>query len=404
MRLIKRYKVLGLIACIGFVLAACGDDDSSKTNDGRGTPGEVDLSAPVRVNIDEDVPRWLSGFNLFSWSQEDGFIFHDDVVPYDLNTPLFSDYALKSRGIYVPEGTSIQYDDNDILEFPEGTLILKTFYFSDDIRVPDEDNRLIETRILILEKTGWKAYPYIWNEEQTDAYLDVTGQNFEVELVDLQGKTRHASYRVPSRNDCQQCHIRKDDETSKHEAFLPIGPKARHLNRDYAYVDGTKNQLEYMEARGILSGLPAIDEVDKAFDFSIVENDGVDSLVGDTETLNKAAVDYLDVNCAHCHSPTGVQGVSSQLFLNHDYDESELKSGICKQPGSSGPTGGNKYDIVPGSADESILYYRIHTEVPGSMMPILARSLEHTDGTELVKAWIDNMPTNDKCPPSESDD
>src|SRR5699024_5628849 len=100
-------------------------------------------------------------------------------------------------------------------------------------------------------------------------------------------------------------------------------------------------------------GLPAIDEVDKAFDFHIVEEDGVASLEDDA--LKQAAVDYLDINCAHCHSPTGVQGISSQLFLNHDYDGTDHKRGVCKIPGSAGgATGGNSYDIVPGSAEESI--------------------------------------------------
>lgn len=397
MRFPTRYKQLWLVACLGLMFAACGDDNDGKPND---KPGEVDLSAPVHVDLDADTPKWLSSYNLFTWSQEDGFSFHEDLVPYDLNTALFSDYALKSRAIYVPEGTSIQYDDNDILDFPEGTLILKTFYFSDDIRVPDKDNRLIETRVLILEKSGWNAYPYIWNEEQTDAYLDVKGKNFQIELVDPQGETRHARYRVPSRNDCGQCHLRKNLETGVNETFMPIGPKARHLNRDYDFADGTKNQLEYMKERGILTGMPSIDQVDRAFDFSIVEEDGPDSL-GD-EALHKAAVDYLDVNCAHCHAPTGVQGISSQFFLNHDYDGLDRHRGICKTPGSAGgATGGNEFDIVPGSAEESILYYRIHTEVQGDMMPVIARSIEHTDGTDLVKAWIDNMPINDKCPPGD---
>ena len=41
---------------------------------------------------------------------------------------------------------------------------------------------------------------------------------------------------------CKQCHQFKADADSN-AVFVPIGPKARHLNRDYAYADGTMNQL-----------------------------------------------------------------------------------------------------------------------------------------------------------------
>ncbi len=51
------------------------------------------------------------------------------VIPYDLNTPLFSDYAHKLRTIWMPPGMAAIYDANATFEFPVGTVITKTFYY-----------------------------------------------------------------------------------------------------------------------------------------------------------------------------------------------------------------------------------------------------------------------------------
>ena len=37
--------------------------------------------------------------------------------------------------------------------------------------------------------------------------------------------------------------------------MVPIGPKARHLNRDFAYVEGTANQLTHWTKIGALTGV-----------------------------------------------------------------------------------------------------------------------------------------------------
>src|ERR1019366_2934170 len=49
------------------------------------------------------------------------------VVPYDLNTPLFSDYATKYRYVWMPPGTSATYSDTEAVDFPVGTIFSKTF-------------------------------------------------------------------------------------------------------------------------------------------------------------------------------------------------------------------------------------------------------------------------------------
>ena len=395
MSMLRIFAAVPLAASLLF--AACGDESTNPVD----VAPEVDLTQPVHVDIDAPAPPYLSSYNLFEYTPEGGFVFHDGVVPYDMNTALFTDYALKSRAIYIPEGETIGYDDNHILDFPVGTLILKTFYYAEDLRKPTENLRLVETRVLVRHADGWRANPYVWNEEQTQAVLTPIGAVTSQTFIGLDGESVTTNYLVPQRNQCQTCHSRQADDGV--ETFLPIGPRARYLNRDHDYgADGVHNQLEYLESLGMLTGLPPIEEVPQAYDFKQIEQEG---LAGrDPEEIETAARDYLDINCAHCHSPSGVQGITSQLFLNHD-STSRFNLGICKRPGSAGNgTNGYDYDIVPSDPDTSILHYRISTVTPGQMMPLLGRSLQHKEGVELVHAWIAQMEVDSNCPPQDFGD
>ena len=345
---------------------------------------------PVVVDTSMRPPDRLSHMRVLDWNIAAGRIDYNAlVVPYDLNTPLFTDYALKARAIYLPPGEAITYNADDVLTFPVGTVIVKTFYFPADLRQPDQDLTVIETRVLIHTPFGWEAWPYVWNDEQTDAELRVGGETRAITFIDAQGASQTANYLVPQRNQCRSCHERNVGADGG-SALTPIGPAARHLNRDYAYPEGTQNQLTYLAERGMLEGLPAdMASVPAAYDFTEVEARGLDAIApGD---LERAARDYLDINCAHCHDPRGIQGVTSQLFLNHDITEA-FNLGVCKRPGSAGAgTGGLTYDLVPGDPDNSILVFRVETTEVGAMMPLVGRSLQHTRGAELVRAWVAAM-------------
>ncbi len=107
----------------------------------------------------------------------------DGVIPYHLNTPLFTDYAEKLRFVKVPAGAKLQYNDSAVFDFPVGSSLIKTFYYPNDFRDPSKGRRLIETRLLIHEAGGWKTLPYIWNKEQTDAILDVAGETTNIPML-----------------------------------------------------------------------------------------------------------------------------------------------------------------------------------------------------------------------------
>ncbi len=362
--------------------AACGGDDDG--DDGGG----VDLTLPVNVVLDGPAPQRLSEWNLFAWDPVAGAVDWNDtgarMVPYDLNSALFSDYALKYRAVYVPPGASATYDAELAFDLPVGTVIVKNFAFPADFRSPAADITMIETRLLVHAAAGWEPLPYVWDAAQGDAVFTPAGEVRAISFVDAAGATQTSSYLVPQRNQCETCHARKPDP-EQDPFIVPIGIKARHIHRE--------GQLERMVELGLLTGAPPAGEIRAAYDFRPVEDGGVAAIP--PAELDTATRDYLDINCAHCHAPDGVQGITSQLFLNHTNTD-QFRLGVCKRPGSAGAgTGGFEFDIVPGSPDTSILYFRVETELVGAMMPLIGRSLVHQRGAELIHAWIAAMPADD---------
>ncbi|AEI47563.1 SO2930 family diheme c-type cytochrome [Runella slithyformis] len=296
----------------------------------------------------------------------------EGVVPYRLNTPLFSDYAEKLRFIQLPAGTTVAYNADRVLDFPVGTAIIKTFYYPNDFRNPAAGRRILETRLLLHEASGWKALEYVWNDDQTDAYLEVAGETKEVSWIHSDGKKRTIQYAMPNLNQCKGCH-------NRNEQMQPIGPSARQLNGDFEYGE-KENQLIHWQKAGLLTGLPALAQVPKA----PVWNDPAS---GSLETRARA---WLDINCAHCHRSDG-PAKTSGLHLN--YDETDATQwGVMKAPVAAGRgSGGRQYSIVPGQPEKSILLYRMESTDPGEMMPELGRKTTHTEGVALVREWIRSL-------------
>ncbi|MDP5169138.1 MAG: hypothetical protein NWR72_02745 [Bacteroidia bacterium] len=298
----------------------------------------------------------------------------EGVVPYSLNSPLFSDYAHKLRFVKLPAGSSVPYNDTEVLQFPVGTTIIKTFYFPHDARDLSKGRRLMETRLLIHEEAGWKALAYHWNADQTDAVLEVAGASAEVKWVDAQGKKQKFTYQMPNVNQCKGCH-------SWDGAMRPIGPSVRQLNGPLEPGYDTVNQLDKWSALGLISDLPADPAaIPRMASYS-------DPKSG---TVAERARAWLDINCAHCHNPHGPASTSGFFLDVHQQDPSVY--GVFKSPVAAGRGSGNfEYDIHPGNPDQSIIVYRIASTDPGIMMPEVGRSLVHAEGVELIKEWIEGM-------------
>lgn len=297
-----------------------------------------------------------------------------DVIPYALNSALFTDYAFKQRFVKIPAGSRVKFNGHDVLNFPDGTVLIKNFYYPADFNRPSENIRILETRLLILESGNWKALPYIWNEEQTEAYLDVAGKTLEVAWKQQDGKLRQIHYSIPNMNQCKGCHLRGD-------RVMPIGPTARQLNGEYEYKSGTKNQLVYWQEAGLLENMPPINSVTRLASYE-----------DPSQTINDRARAWLEINCAHCHRADGPAKNSGLHLLADETNLSKL--GVGKAPVAAGKgSGGLLYGIVPGKPEESILQFRIESVHPGIMMPELGRSITHEEGVALVRQWILDMKT-----------
>jgi uncharacterized repeat protein (TIGR03806 family) len=296
------------------------------------------------------------------------------VIPYDINSALFSNYAEKMRFIKLPDGSKANYTKKGALDFPKGTVIIKNFYYENDFRQPGLGRRILETRLLVHEENGWTAYPYVWNNEQTEAFYDVAGDVKKVSYINASGKRIHIDYIIPNKNQCKGCHIRGN-------TMQPIGPTAAQLNRSHTYKTGKQNQLSYWQQHGLLNGLPALETIDK-----------FPSIDDRSQSLDARARAYLDVNCGTCHHPAGPANTSG-LFLHYDQDAS-IELGIMKSPVAAGRgAGSHSFDIVPGKPHKSILSFRMQTNDPGIAMPELGREQIHTEGVKLINEWIKKMKT-----------
>ena len=389
---------LWLLLALGPLLSACDP--------------QVVLPSP------EDYPQRLSEWRMV-WRDGDGLQVNGEARVYDLNMPLFSDYALKLRTLYLPEGTTATWHPYESFDFPVGTIVTKTFFYpiqekghslkesghtltrhSNWSGAPGEisfkTHRIVETRLLVRQPHGWDALPYVWEGE--DAFLSLTGKVLPLTLDE-----DNFAYVVPSRNECGSCHI--TNHTDKR--VQPIGLKARHLDRTSPTEAETSNQLSAMVAQGWLSGIPDSGEpgtagtqtVGMAGTGTAVRVDGIKarthtvawtqnaSLADPTRSLEDRARSYLDINCGHCHNQFGAADTSGLLLDIATTDP--RKMGQCKPTIAAGRgSGGRLYGIVPGKPDDSILLWRMQTTDPGARMPELGRSLVHNQGVTLIRDWI----------------
>lgn len=345
-----------------FQYTICDGND----NCGNGTVN-ITVSPVVNFELGEVPYATLSEYNFFSGVMKDlnpvlG------VLPYDLNSTLFTDYAHKKRFIWMPEGTKANYNsDFTPLDFPVGSVLIKNFYY-DNVQ-PSNTTFIIETRLMYMTADGWDFAKYVWNDEQTEATFTNAGSFKDIEWIE-NGITNNVSYRVPSRNECFTCH-------NKFGTPVPIGPKPQNLNRDLSYPDGsTSNQLQKMIDVGYLeNNLPT----------SIISTVNWED---ETLDLNLRLRSYLDINCAHCHSEESYCEYRPMRFAFHE-NEDDTNKGVCVQPDTQ--IDGTSHIVVPGNLEASVMRFRVTSIEEQNRMPLLGRTLKHEEGVRLIEEWINSL-------------
>jgi len=327
----------------------------------------ITSSSSVNFDLDSMPFQSLSEYQLFEGELsllEPSF----GVVPYELISSLFTDYAKKKRYIWMPNNTKASYEgDAAMLNFPVGTIIVKNFYY--DNVLPENDTKIIETRLLIRKPEGWIFAEYVWNDAQTEAFLDMNGSYVDIEWTQ-DGETKSTSYRIPSGPECFTCH-------KVQEVAQPIGPKPRNLNKTLEFADGNFNQLEKLIAMGYLeNNVPS--NVSAVPDYRDV-----------SEPLELRARAYLDINCAHCHSE-GTHCDYRPMRLDFESTSDPTNIGVCVSPDTDLGLGLGDI-VIPGDPRNSVLHFRMNSNEPSNRMPLLGRNIIHTEGVALIEQWIENL-------------
>lgn len=290
----------------------------------------------------------LSAYAIFKGNPED-MKPGDGFVLYEPATPLFSDYAEKQRLIKVPEGKKLISKGSGLPSFPEETMLVKTFFYYEDLRDSSKGKRMLETRVMIKKDDRWNMATYQWDEEMSEAYLVRNAVNKKVIRKNLARQIIIINYHIPGKKECKSCHQSGVES-------LPIGLKLRNLNIEVKHDRTQTNQLQYLQSKNILAQ---------------TELSGIATIANwqdSTETILKRSRAYLDANCAHCHNERGM-AFRTDLFLGYEI--------LLEQTGLSA-----KKDLI--------LRF-----MQNGRMPKKGTTIVHKEGVELIQLMMNTKFLND---------
>ncbi len=333
---LKNYSVvtLGLILLI---TSACKKDEHYIN-----TVEIPDFNFPKTITFEHN----LSTYGIYQGAV-------NELVPaiefqlLELSSVLFTDYSQKQRLIKVPSGTQLTRLADGSIDFPDGTILVKTFYYYHDASDPSLGKRIIESRLLIKESNTWNAATYIWNEAQTDATLELNGSDTQVNWIDQNGTNRSTNYHIPTENECMACH-------QVNSSIFPIGPSLRNLNRSVERDGNILNQLDHLQSLGILNSFP-VNQVTQIVDY----NDPLAS-------ISERGRAYLDMNCAHCHNPKGWD-IPAQVDIDFRYELPVDQTGIIYEKD------------------------KISNALTHGKMPFIGTTLKDEEGITLVLQYLESL-------------
>jgi len=279
------------------------------------------------------------------------------AIPYTVNSPLWSDGAGKERWMAIPNGRTINVQQDGDFTFPIGTVLIKTFW---------KNNRRLETRLMVRhDDGGWAGYPYEWNASQTDATLVTGGKTISAGFGD--------TWTIPSQSDCSSCH------TSA--AGFALGPEIIQLNGDGVYP--STNRISNQTAT--LANIGLFSNVGTSVDWANVP--ALPALDDTSASLQNRSRAYLHSNCSHCHRPSGPGRSDADMRFLVAFGSQNMCNEV-PETGSLGITGARV--IRPGDSDRSLVVERMQrTDV--HRMPPLGTSEADATAVATFSAWIDSL-------------
>ncbi len=290
-------------------------------------------------------------------------------LPYEVNTPLWSDASLKRRWFAVPSGGKIAYQAAGPWGFPAGSVFLKHF----DLQT-DEDNpatrRRLETRVLVRDDQGWVyGGSYKWREDGSDADLVINSETEVVEIATSGGGSRQQTWFYPGRQDCLSCHTRQSG------GVLGLHTAQNWRDVFFPQTGVTDNQLRAWNHAGYFQ--PPIDET------ALPGLPRMAAIDDDTASVELRARSYLSSNCAHCHRP-GIAHVLWDARFEIPLDEAGIIDGpVVNRLGVDGAR-----VIAPQDVQRSLLHTRLATATEHYKMPPLAKNVVDGQAVALIEQWI----------------
>ncbi|MBX3743607.1 MAG: PQQ-dependent sugar dehydrogenase [Akkermansiaceae bacterium] len=300
------------------------------------------------------------------------------LIPYDVNSPLWTDGAEKKRWIAIPNnGThntaaeQVTYSETGAWKFPVGTVLVKHFALPVDERNPSIV-KPVETRFFVHGSNGtYYGVTYRWNEAGTDAQLMTTGGSRDMTVTKADGTTRTQRWDFPSRSDCRTCHTTSSDNV--------LGVRSHQLAGDHYYslTGRTSDQLETWNSLGIF-GTSFGSRNPATLPRAVNPHDPHAS-------LDQRVKSYLDANCSHCHHPSGVSANFDATFSTALFAQG-IVGGLINRP----INGQTDKVVDPGNIARSLLHGRF--SVTGTnQMPPLGKNVVDTKAVALVEDWIRSL-------------
>ena len=322
-----------------FLITSCSKNDDDRVSE------YTSIISQETINFEEK----LSQHKIFKGNPSE-LIPNDKFEVLELNSKLFTDYSYKQRLVNIPDGKTIEKTINGELIFPDGTILTKTFFYPYDERDWSKGKKIIETRLEVKEKNTWNIATYVWNDEQTDAFLNMDGKKVSVNWINSDGNNQKIKYEVPSSNQCVLCH-------QSNSEVGPIGPTLKNLNLLVKRNGLNINQLSHLQSTGFLT------------DFSVENIGSITNYEDPNNTLDERFKSYLFINCAHCHNPKGWEESSKKPY-DFRYETSINNMGII------------------GREDK---LYRV---VNNGRMPYLGTTIKHHEGVEIINEYIKFLKDN----------
>lgn len=333
------------------------------------------LKLPATFN--DRVPTLLSDTGAFS--SLTNRIPARGLIPYDLNAPMWSDGAVKSYFMAVPNTARVITPDEQLRlrptsfwKFPEGTVFIKNFDLVVDEIHSNAPRRRLETQFLVRDSSGAVyGMTYKWRPDRSDADLITAGLSENIVITNATGiRTQTWYYASPS--DCLTCHTPG--------AGYVLGVNTRQLNGSFTYpaTGVTDNQIRTLNRLGLFS--PAINEA------KITNLPKLSGLSDSKAPLAERARSYLDANCAQCHRPGGVGNFDAR------YDTPVNEQRIINAPAAVTLGLANPRIVMPQDTAHSVLYLRLTSTNVAVKMPPLSHNQIDTRAAQVIGDWINRLP------------